>query len=63
VNVLDVRLLEFGQPEAMWVLDVLDMPALVTMDSHGQTLHSRILKESAERLEYIFRRTFSDNQD
>jgi len=58
VKVIDVHLLEFGQPEAMWVLDVSGMPALVTMDSHGKTLHDRIFRESAERLESAFRRTF-----
>jgi fumarate hydratase class I len=58
VRVVDVHLLEFGQPEAMWVLDVSGMPALVTMDSHGRTLHERIFRESAERLESVFRRNF-----
>jgi tartrate/fumarate subfamily iron-sulfur-dependent hydro-lyase beta chain len=64
VNVADVHLLEFGQPEAMWVFDVSDMPALVTMDSHGKTLHASILRDSAERLESVFRRTFkTEKQD
>ena len=31
--------LEFGTPEAMWHLDVRDFPAIVTMDSHGNSLH------------------------
>lgn len=58
VKVIGVHLQEFGQPEAMWVLDVADMPALVTMDSHGMTLHDRIFRESERRLEAAFCRTF-----
>ena len=30
---------EFGPPEAVWELEVRDFPAIVTMDSHGKTLH------------------------
>ncbi len=30
---------EFGVPEAVWRLDVEDFPAVVTMDSKGNTLH------------------------
>lgn len=30
---------EFGPPEAIWELEVKDFPAIVTMDSHGETLH------------------------
>ena len=30
---------EFGPPEAVWELEVIDFPAIVTMDAHGQTLH------------------------
>lgn len=41
---------EFGVPEAMWELRVEGFPAIVTMDSHGQSLHQRILEESRERL-------------
>ncbi len=37
---------EFGAAEAMWELDVEDFPAIVTMDSHGNSLHERILRES-----------------
>jgi len=45
-----VSLLDFGVPEAMWHLDVLDFPAIVTMDSHGNSLHKDIETESAKRL-------------
>ncbi len=30
---------EFGSPEAVWELEVKNFPAIVTMDSHGQTMH------------------------
>ena len=37
---------EFGVPEAMWVLNVEDLPVVVTMDSHGRSLHKGILDQS-----------------
>lgn len=37
-----IKLEEFGVPEAMWVLEVKDFPAVVTMDSHGNSLHEKI---------------------
>jgi len=49
-RVLDVHLLEFGTPEAMWELEVEDFPALVTMDSHGGSLHRQVAGESGTRL-------------
>ena len=45
-EVLNVHLLEFGPPEAMWHLRVKDFPAIVTMDSHGNSLHADIEKSS-----------------
>jgi fumarate hydratase, class I len=49
-KVLDVNLLEFGIPEAMWHLSVHDFVAIVTMDAHGNSLHADVSKESGERL-------------
>jgi fumarate hydratase class I len=46
-EVLDVHLLEFGIPEAMWRLRVTDFPAIVTMDAHGNSLHADVEKASA----------------
>ncbi len=46
-SVKNVHLLEFGLPEAMWHLDVEDFPAIVTMDSHGNSLHADVEKASA----------------
>jgi fumarate hydratase class I len=45
-----VSLLEFGTPEAMWHLSVEDFPAIVTMDSHGNSLHKDVETESAKEL-------------
>jgi fumarate hydratase class I len=38
---------KFGSPEAMWILQVEDFPAIVTMDSHGRSLHEKVFQESA----------------
>jgi fumarate hydratase, class I len=46
-DVLDVNLLEFGIPEAMWHLRVKDFPAIVTMDAHGNSLHQDVEQASA----------------
>jgi fumarate hydratase class I len=45
-----VSLLEFGTPEAMWHLTVEDFPAIVTMDSHGNSLHKDVEEASAAEL-------------
>ncbi len=38
----------FGIPEAMWVLQVKDFPAIVTMDANGNSLHEKIMAKSKE---------------
>jgi hypothetical protein len=45
-----VSLQEFGTPEAMWHLWLKDFPAVVTMDSHGNSLHQDIEQASAREL-------------
>lgn len=54
VEVPDVhKLEEFGVPEAMWVIRVEEFPAVVTMDSHGKSIHDEIAalsKKNYERL-------------
>ena len=52
-EVLDVNLIEFGIPEAMWHLRVHNFPAIVTMDSHGNSLHADIEKETGAKLEQL----------
>lgn len=49
-KVRDVFKLEFGVPEAMWVIEVKDFPAVVTMDSHGGSLHAEVEQRSSEIL-------------
>ncbi len=49
----DVSLMEFGTPEAMWHLTVKDFPAIVTMDSHGNSLHKDVEQASAKELAII----------
>ncbi|HON38901.1 MAG: FumA C-terminus/TtdB family hydratase beta subunit [Desulfomonilia bacterium] len=59
VAVEEVHLLEFGMPEAMWVFRVEDLPALVTMDAHGRSLHSDIEHASHEILKRLLNTPFS----
>jgi fumarate hydratase subunit beta len=50
-RVVDVwKLEEFGMTEAMWVFDVEEFPAIVTMDAHGRSLHEEIEKRSYKEL-------------
>jgi len=52
-KVLGVHKLDFGVPEALWVLEVEDFPAVVTMDSHGNSLHAEIEASSKAALERL----------
>ncbi|MFB3818644.1 MAG: FumA C-terminus/TtdB family hydratase beta subunit [Candidatus Methylomirabilales bacterium] len=54
-EVLGVCLEEFGSPEAIWAFRVKDFPAVVTMDSHGTSLHAEILQQSQERLKELLK--------
>jgi tartrate/fumarate subfamily iron-sulfur-dependent hydro-lyase beta chain len=49
-DVLGVYLEQFGSPEAIWAFRVKEFPAVVTMDSHGNSLHAAVLEQSKERL-------------
>jgi fumarate hydratase class I len=49
-EVVDVYKLEFGVPEAFWKIRVRDFPTVVTMDSHGASLHAAVEEQSATRL-------------
>jgi fumarate hydratase class I len=53
VGVRGVHLMEFGSPEAIWVLEVRDFPVVVTMDSHGASLHRDLSETSGARLREI----------
>ena len=52
-QVLGVFKLEFGVPEAMWVIRIKDFPAVVTMDSHGNSLHEAVKLDSEKRLKHL----------
>lgn len=60
-RVEDVLLLEFGQPEAMWVFHVRDLAALVTMDSCGNSLHKDIENNSLEALRQLLKTPFKES--
>ena len=41
---------EFGVPEALWVIEVERFPVMVTMDSHGGSLHAEVEERSKAKL-------------
>jgi fumarate hydratase subunit beta len=41
---------EFGVPEALWVIQVERFPVVVSMDSHGGSLHEEVEGASRQRL-------------
>jgi fumarate hydratase, class I len=49
-SVEGVDLMQFGIPEAMWHLKVEGFTAVVTMDSHGNSLHADVDQSSLEKL-------------
>lgn len=49
-KVSNVFLEQFGSPEAIWELQVKDFFAIVTMDSHGNSLHRDIFDKSSAKL-------------
>jgi fumarate hydratase class I len=50
-SVPNVYLMEkFGAPEAIWEFQVLNFPAVVTMDSHGNSLHKEVFAASEAEL-------------
>ncbi len=52
-RVLGVYKLDFGVPEAMWVIEIEDFPVVVTMDSHGRSLHAEIEQRSKAMLDEL----------
>jgi fumarate hydratase class I len=54
LRVLNVfKLKEFGVPEALWVVEVKEFPVVVTMDSHGGSLHADLAQKSHKVLEEL----------
>ena len=52
-EVIGVYKLDFGVPEAIWVLKVNQFPVVVTMDSHGESIHEDVEKTSMEKLKAL----------
>jgi fumarate hydratase class I len=54
-RVRNVHMMEqFGAPEAIWEFEVENFPAVVTMDSHGGSLHKEVFAASqAELAKYL----------
>jgi fumarate hydratase class I len=50
-EVLGVYKEDFGTPEAFWVIRVEDLPAVVTMDTKGRSLHEEVLESSRKEFE------------
>jgi fumarate hydratase subunit beta len=44
---------EFGVPEAFWVIRVEGFPVVVTMDSHGRSIHDEVEAMSSQALERL----------
>jgi len=54
--VVDVwKLREFGSTDAMWLFEVLDFPAIVTMDVYGRSLHKVIEREADRQFRKLIR--------
>jgi tartrate/fumarate subfamily iron-sulfur-dependent hydro-lyase beta chain len=41
---------QFGAPEAIWEFEVVRFPAIVTMDTHGNSLHKEVFAASKAEL-------------
>lgn len=46
---------EWGMPEAIWELEVQDFPVIVTMDSHGKSLHKEVKTKSGRKLRTLLK--------
>ena len=52
-EVVGVYKLDFGVPEAIWVLKVNKFPVVVTMDSHGKSIHAEVEEASLKKLKEL----------
>ena len=57
-KVLGVFKLDFGTPEAMWVIEVKDFPVVVTMDAHGGSQHAVVDASSQEALDKLLKEPY-----
>jgi fumarate hydratase subunit beta len=54
LKVEDVKWLDLGMPEAVWILQVKDLgPIIVTIDSHGNNMHKLLMMKVHKRVEMI----------
>jgi fumarate hydratase subunit beta len=60
-KVLGVYKLDFGTPEAMWVIEVKDFPVVVTMDAHGDSQHAVVEAASRKILEALLEQPYDPN--
>jgi len=49
------KLEEFGTPEAFWVIRVEDFPVIVTIDSHGNSVHEQVRAASQQAYEELLK--------
>jgi fumarate hydratase class I len=54
-EVVGVYKLEFGVPEAIWVLKVNKFPVVVTMDAHKNSIHDEVEAVSREKLNALLK--------
>lgn len=47
------KLEEFGMPECFWEFEVSELSTIVTMDSHGASIHRQVEQASGERLKEL----------
>ena len=57
-KVLGVYKLDFGVPEAMWVVEVKDFPVVVTMDAQGQSQHAVVDGSSRKILDELLAKPY-----
>lgn len=57
-KVLGVYKMEFGVPEAFWVIEVKNFPVVVTMDSHGGSQHAVVDESSKKVLEELLAKPY-----
>jgi len=50
--------MEFGVPEAMWVIEVKEFPVVVTMDSHGGSQHTVVDDASKKVLDGLLEKPY-----
>lgn len=56
-EVVGVEWLDLGTPEALWILEVEEFgPLIVSMDSHGNSIHKDIEEKAEKKLEELLKK-------